>query len=177
MCATDCGQCGTSEKCYWHQCYNPPVDTSCPTCPLKLSFVSKEVVEGQTTWKVILAVDYQAGSTPARIADVWVYANMDVTLVRVDPGSALPASDKALYTDPITGNAWKPRKDRSFQLLAMSLTNTNPIASGRIATLEFSLDDPGPVPFKLLRHPSLAPEGANNDLDGTPYDSGVVVKK
>jgi hypothetical protein len=148
---------------------------SCNDCALRLSLVAKETT-GDNLTKIALAIDYApSAQAPARMADFWVYANADVELTRVEAGPALADAGKSLFADPVSHNPWKKRPDRAYQLLALSLTNTTPIAAGRVATLEFSLNTPGPVPFKLVRHPTLAPATADNVLDSLPFDSAVVV--
>lgn len=175
VCGVSCGTCGSGQQCFWHKCYTPPVAESCPDCAVRLSLVGKEVT-GENLTKVVLAIDYTpTPQAPARMADFWIYANADVELAHVELGSGLADAGKSFFVDPVSHNAWKRRADRSFQLLALSLTNTNPIASGRLATLEFTLNTAGPVPFKLLRHETLAPTAANNALDSLPFDSAVVV--
>jgi hypothetical protein len=177
LCGVSCGTCPSGQTCYWNRCYQAPVDVSCPDCALRLSLVSKEVspTSGNLT-KIVLAIDYTpSAQAPARMADLRVYANAEVDLVKAEAGPALSDAQKILFPDPATHRTWKKRADRSFQMLALSLANTNPVAAGRVATLEFSLDTPGPVPFKLVRHETLAPTPADNALDSLPYDSAIVV--
>lgn len=178
LCGASCGTCGTGQQCFWHKCYTPPVAESCGAgCSLRLSLVSKEV-DGDNLTKVVLAIDYAPTEHAARMADLWLYANAELTLDRVETGPGLTSAGKSFFVDPVSHNLWRKRADRSFQLLALSLSNTNPIASGRLATLEFTLKtpSPGPVPFKLLHHPTFAPSSADNELAGSgAYDSAIVV--
>lgn len=180
VCGASCGTCGAGQQCFWHKCYTPPVKDSCTSCAVNLSVVAQEVSADNLITKVVLAIDYTPNPTyPARMADFWLYVNnADAQLTNVVTGPGLADAGKSFFVDPVTKKSYRQRADRSFQLLALSLSNTNPIAGGTLATLEFTFKGngtPGPVPFKLLRHPTLAPLGADNSLDSNVFESAVVV--
>lgn len=178
LCGASCGTCPSGQECFWNRCYPAPVNVSCPECGLRLSVASKELTSEGNLSRVVLEIHYTPSpQAPARMADLWVYANADVELESAVPGSALADSNKVLFSDPTSQKTFKLRADKSYQLLALSLSNTNPIAAGRVATLTFKFKSAtaGPVPFKLVHHPTLAPSAADNALDSLPYDSAVVV--
>lgn len=186
-CGVLCGQpCGNasggcvdaSAACFWNGCYVPPVASSCATCSLKLTVLSKTVSASGNITEVKLAVDYDPEATEPkpRMIDLRLYSNKPVTLTQAVEGQALVEASKNFYTDPITNRPWKARADRSFQLLLLSLTNTNVIGPGRIAELTFTLDDPGPVPFRILPGGQVfAPPDADTALHSTSFADAVVV--
>lgn len=176
VCGVSCGTCTDQQECVWHKCYAKRTEQSCPDCVLKLSLVREpDFKDNGNIAKVVLAIDYNPSSTEARMADMWIYANADVKLARVETGEGLADAGKAFFIDPVNHVPYRQRADRAFSLLALSLTNRNAIGAGRLATLEFTLDHPKAVAFKLVHHPTLAPAGADNELASMPYDSAVVV--
>lgn len=179
LCGTACGPCDDGITCIWNRCYTPPVEVSCDTCSLQLSLLAKEV-DSSTGYltSVSLAVDYlpETNEPHPRLADLRIYANGPVTLTGLVAGPALTDAGKELYNDPITGNPWKARADGSSQLLVLSFTNTNPLASGRVVDLTFAVDTDQQVPFKIIRRDqTFAPPEADAALQSSPYDAAVVV--
>jgi hypothetical protein len=155
------------------------VATSCATCSLQLSLLHKVVdsTTGNLT-SVTLAVDYlpETHEPHPRLADLRIYANGPVTLTGLVPGPALTDAGKELFNDPITGNPWKARADGSSQLLVLSFTNTNPLASGRVVDLTFEMDHDQLIPFRIVkRDQTFAPADADAALQSSSFNAAVVV--
>ena len=112
------------------------------------------------------------------MADFRIAANKPVTLEKVQLGPALKDADKSLYFDEMTGNHWKVRPDKSIQLMALSMANTNEFVTGRVMTLTFVCDERDPITFSLVkRSQTFAPPAADSALQASAYDQAVVVSR
>jgi len=152
---------------------------SCAECGLKLRLIERQVLSNKIV-RVKLAVDFDATSEQSgpRLVDVRVGSDHRVNLVQADAGPALTSTGKDLFVDQLTQDTWQEKPDRSYQLLAYSVTGTARVNTGRLMTLTFDLAESGPVTFELLRHAqTFAPLDADNVLQASTYDNSLVVSQ
>lgn len=174
VCGSDCGECESSESCIGGKCMQA---TSCADCSMRLSLVERKKTGDRLT-EITLVLDYEPHESEPRprMADLHIRANESVTLTNVAAGNALTDAGKDFFFDEITGKNWKELEDGTFRLLALSLSNSNELAAGRLATLTFSVQTDEAVQFSILRRTqTFAPAAADSALQASAYDSVVMV--
>lgn len=153
------------------------VRSSCSDCPLRLVVDDKRAVDGQLSW-VRIGLDYSVGAAKARLADVRISVTGPAVLTEVEEGEALRRGGKQLYTDTATGKRWQRDADGNIRLLALSVLNTNPLPSGRLANLEFAVTAAPRLSFAIARRePILAPAEADRILQAAQYNQPLVVDR
>lgn len=175
VCGTSCGGCDDGESCSAGACVEA---ASCGDCPVVLRLVDQRVVDGGRVREVRLALESvpKFGSAPARLVDVTINATTDVWLSEVEEGSALTESGRALYRFARSEKKWMRQPDGSHRVGVLS--GSGALSEGRIATLVFRLDSPGPVEFSLVRSAQVfAPPAADAALQSTAYDGAVIVTR
>lgn len=175
LCGTSCGTCSGSDVCFKGQC-SGEADVSCLGCSLRLIVLDKQVASDKLT-QVTLAIDYlpQDGEPQPRMADFRVLSNRSVTVTAAAAQAGLVDTSKSLYIDPATSNPWRQRADGAIQFLALSLSNTNRITSGRLLTTTVTLDSPSAAFWIAKRDQTFAPPDADQAIGGTDFDAPVVV--
>lgn len=176
MCGTACGACAATESCLQGTCKEA---LSSQSSPLVLRLLGREVTAGHIT-KVTLAVDLVKREQEPfpRMVDFRIVATKPVWLKSAVPGPALTKSGKSLQPFPPWNDPFRKRVDGSFQVLAYDAADTALLSEGRIATLEFALDELAPITLRLLkREQTFAPGEADAALQTTDYDGTVVVTR
>ncbi len=174
VCGKECGRCDGLLSCVDARCVE---GVSCDTCSVRMRLLDKRVSKGRLL-EATIAIEYAPGSETARprLADLRIVADRNAQLMEVTAGDALETSQKELYKDPKTGASFRAHGDGSYQIMAFSIGNTEPIQAGRIATLRFALGTNETVSFGLARrHEMLAPPLADTVLQNSPYDRKLMV--
>lgn len=183
VCGEDCGQCSSGQCSVQRKCVSA-TPVACDDCSLKLSAADPTVSDGKITG-VVLTVDYSPGDGEPQPRLIDLRLNSDklanVTLASAEAGDAVTSASKSLYTDPNTGNPWKVRTNDAgtvtgFQFLILATDNLNTVGAGRLLTLTFTMNDPGPILFNLeKREETFAPAEADAAIAGSGYDESVIV--
>ena len=143
---------------------------------MRLVLVSAESAAGRIT-RVVLGVelaDDPLFPLPS-LADIRLATNASAALVSVTPGPALTDSQHALVQGD-SGDPWFPLGASAWQLLVLSGAPQQRMHAGLVATLVFSLDDPGPAGFSFIRRrDTFSPATADLALQRSAYDGSVVV--
>ncbi len=174
VCDNECGECAVDENCVAGGCEEV---VSCPECPLVMSLVEKKV-QGENITEVVLAVDYLPGpyEPRPRLLDLHLRTAPAVELSELVEGPALTDAGKNLGLDPYSGKPWMRVSDDYYRFVALSMSNTNTLVDGRLVTLTFNVNLPGPVKLELLKREQIfAPADADGALQATPYHTPVVI--
>lgn len=205
-CGNSCGTCtGAQESCVDNKCACQPScsvetceqadgcdgkcpacprDVSCTDCPLALSVVDREIVEGRVR-SVTVALDFapkMATALPG-MADLRLRVEGNAELVEVAIGESLITSEKGFYMDPETGRAYRELPDGTLQLLVMSTNNTRDIPAGRWLFLKFRFapsfgaeTSVTPLVLALVeREEIFAPAAADAALWGSHFGASLVI--
>ncbi len=205
-CGNSCGTCtGAQESCVANKCTCGPScsvetceqvdgcdgkcpacprDVSCSDCPLTLSVVDREIVDGRVR-SVTVALDFapKLGTPLPGMADLRLRVLGDAELAQVAIGESLITSEKGFYMDPETGRAYRELADGTLQLLIMSTNNTRDIPAGRWLFLTFRFApsfgaDASVTPLILAlveREEIFAPAAADAALWGSHFGASLVV--
>jgi hypothetical protein len=183
-CAPSCpvSACGAEDGC-GGTCPACPQDESCEGCPLMLSVVEREEVDGQLV-AVTLALDFLPEEEDAPLpgmADLRLRVDGVARLAGVALGEALLQADKQLFVDAVSGKPYRRLADGALQLLALSTTSRTRINAGRWLFLRFVLppaEGGASAPFSvslIKREQLLAPPEADQLLWGAALDGAVVI--
>jgi hypothetical protein len=177
LCGESCGSCADDAVCEEGQCLAASSE-SCtgPNCHLRLEVIEQKAAPDGST-QVTLAVAYEPpeGAPHARIADVRLRCNRQLTVISAAAGPAILDAGKDLYRSSATGEAYRQRADGILQFLAVSLQNTERFTSGRLLTVTVSFKGDSAV-FRLAKRQQIfAPTTADHAIQGSAYHAPVVV--
>ena len=162
--------CGDDDGC-GGVCGPCAADENCTDCVLHALVVDKDLSSDGVGY-VTIAVDFHppADATLPGIADLRLEVQGPATLERIGTGEAVEAAGKALHLDPLTGKAYRARKDGSLQALLLSPKSKETLGEGRWLLYRFRVGEEGrpakvPVAFSLVeREKILAPADADQML-------------
>jgi hypothetical protein len=179
LCGESCGSCADDAVCFDGQCLAAtPESCTGPECYLRLEVVEQRAAPDGGT-QVTLAVAYEPpeNAPHARIADIRLRSNRQLTVISAAAGQAILDAGKDLYRSPATGEAYRQKADGTLQFLAVSLQNTERIASGQLLNVTVSFTGDSAV-FRLAKRQQIfAPPEADHVVQGSDYDAPVVVLK
>ncbi|MCU0664071.1 MAG: hypothetical protein MUC50_17310 [Myxococcota bacterium] len=173
VCGSWCGPCAQDETCSAFTC---AAAVSCPTCPLFLALVEKQVQQARLK-KIVVSLNLlvEAPSEGPRLFDLHLRSSDKVRLVSVQEGAALKAAGKTLFVDPSTGKPFSVAADGTVRLLAVG-TSGSTMASGQLAVLTFVVDSLLSVDVSLVRtEPVFTPPQFDEQLQMTRYDHPIAV--